>query len=465
MSFFSNHLQEISKLDTHIYKGKIKRIRENWVEAICPFAKIGDICYVLKDHKPIYLEIIGVSKDTVSLICFDKSLQITIDTTLYNTGEKATAFIGDFLKGCVIDYKGDILLDNNPSENERLNDDEIDSSKKSPENQSQTLPKKKSFTKTGKTITVNTSTKIDHFNKKQISEQFFTGIKAIDGLLPVGKGQRMGIFAGSGVGKSTLFSMLTKYSQAKTKVVVLVGERSREIKEFVENDLEQQGRKDSIVIATSSGESSLAKIKSVWLGIAIAEYFRDCGEEVLLMIDSITRFADAKRQISLLLGEPATTKGYTPSVFEELSSLVERTGTGIEGNITAFYSVLVEGDDFDEPLTDAMRGILDGHIFLDRKLANQGFYPPINVPSSISRLAPKVVKNQRYEVILKVKEWLALYEQNKDMINMGLYKQGSNPSLDMAIQKIEQINNFLKQKQNEQVTAEDINIFFEVILT
>ena len=434
MISFLHHQQEISELDTSLYKGKIKKIRENWVEAVCPFAKIGDICYVLKEGKAVYLEIIGISKKVVSLICYDKNLAITIDSDLYNTGKKLTAFVGDFLKGCVIDFKGDILYG-----------------------------EKKSSQKNGKNISINSISKVNHFEKQEIKQQFFTGIKAIDSLLPIGQGQRMGIFAGSGVGKSTLFSMLAKYSQAKTKVVVLVGERSREIKEFVENDLDEQGREETIIVATSSGESSLAKIKSVWLGIAIAEYFRDCGEEVLLMIDSITRFADAKRQISLLLGEPATTKGYTPSVFEELSSLVERTGAGKSGNITAFYSVLVEGDDFDEPLTDAMRGILDGHIYLDRQLANQGFYPPINIIASISRLAPKVVAEDRYNDILKVREWLASYQESKDMINMGLYKKGSNPSLDIAIEKSEVINSFLKQKKEEKIEKEKIDLFFEEI--
>ena len=432
MISFLHHQQEILELDTSLYKGKIKKIRENWVEAVCPFAKIGDLCYVLQEGKAIYLEIIGISKEVVSLICYDKNLAITIDSDLYNTGKKLTVFVGDFLKGCVIDFKGDILYG-----------------------------KKKSSQKNGKNISINSVSKVNHFEKQEIKQQFFTGVKAIDSLLPIGQGQRMGIFAGSGVGKSTLFSMLAKYSQAKTKVVVLVGERSREIKEFVENDLDEQGRQETIIVASSSGESSLAKIKSVWLGIAIAEYFRDCDEEVLLMIDSITRFADAKRQISLLLGEPATTKGYTPSVFEELSSLVERTGAGKSGNITAFYSVLVEGDDFDEPLTDAMRGILDGHIYLDRQLANQGFYPPINIVSSISRLAPKVVEEDRYSDILKIREWLARYQESKDMINMGLYKKGNNPSLDIAIEKSEVINSFLKQKKEEKIEREKIDLFFE----
>ncbi len=288
-----------------------------------------------------------------------------------------------------------------------------------------------------------------------INESIEVGVRMIDSLLTVGKGQRVGIFAGSGVGKSTLLGMIARNTTADINVIGLIGERGREVREFIERDLGPEGLSRSIVVVATSDQPPLMRIKGAYTATAIAEYFRDQGLNVMLMMDSVTRVAMAQREIGLAVGEPPTTKGYTPSVFAKLPMLLERTGTNHVGSITAFYTVLVDGDDMNEPIADTVRGILDGHFVLDRHLANKGQYPAINVLKSISRLMNHIVHKEHVRSAEKFRELLAKYIDNEDLINIGAYKRGTSKEIDEAIQKYPEIISFLKQGTEESVSKEE----------
>ena len=281
-----------------------------------------------------------------------------------------------------------------------------------------------------------------------IKEPLALGIKAIDSLLTCGNGQRLGIFSGSGVGKSTLLGMIARNSSADVNVIALIGERGREVREFLENDL-GEGLQKSVVVVASSDQPALIRVKAAFLATAVAEYFRNQGAKVILMMDSVTRFAMAQREIGLAIGEPPATKGYTPSVFALLPRLLERTGTSEKGSITGLYTVLVDGDDMNEPIADAARGILDGHVVLSRKLAAMGYYPAIDVLNSVSRVMLNIVDEAHVNAAHKIKEIIAVYQDAKDLIDIGAYQKGNNPKIDLAIEYIEQINNFLKQDVQE----------------
>lgn len=289
----------------------------------------------------------------------------------------------------------------------------------------------------------------DPFERENISTVLPTGVRAIDGLLTVGEGQRLGIFAGSGVGKSTLLGMIAKYSQAEVIVIGLIGERGREVKEFIENELGEEGYRRSIVVCATSDAPPLVRLKGAYVATAIAEYYRDKGKKVVLMMDSVTRFAMAQREIGLSIGEPPTTKGYTPSVFTTLPKLLERSGMSNKGSITAFYTVLVEGDDMNEPIADAVRGILDGHIILSRKIAAQNHYPAIDIQNSLSRLMKAIVSTEQHKYAGELKENLAIYQESKDLIDIGAYKSGSNAVIDYAISLHHPINYFLRQNVDD----------------
>lgn len=288
--------------------------------------------------------------------------------------------------------------------------------------------------------------------RKRIDQIISTGVRAIDGLLTVGVGQRIAINAGSGVGKSTLLGMIAQNASADVNVICLIGERGREVLEFIERDLGPEGMKKSVVVCATSDQPALVRIKSAYVATTIAEYFRDQGKNVMLMMDSVTRFAMAQREVGLATGEPPTSKGYTPSVFALLPRLLERAGMGETGSITAFYTVLVDGDDMNEPIADTVRGILDGHIVLSRKLASQNHFPAIDVGQSISRLMKELVPIEHEEAAGKVRDLMALYAKNEDLINIGAYKMGSNPSVDLAIQRAQSIQTFLRQKVQETST-------------
>ncbi len=291
--------------------------------------------------------------------------------------------------------------------------------------------------------------------RKRITEPLQTGVRAIDGLLTIGKGQRVGIFAGSGVGKSVTLGMIARNTNADVNVIMLIGERGREVREFIEKDLGEEGLKKSVVIVATSDKPALIRMKGAYIGTTIAEYFRNLGKNVVLMMDSVTRFAMAQREVGLTIGEPPTTKGYTPSVFAILPKLLERAGIIERGSITGFYTVLVDGDDMNEPIADAVRSILDGHIVLNRKLANRGQYPAIDTLQSVSRVMPDIVDEDHYKRAMAFNEILATYKEAEELINIGAYVRGSNPQIDHALSKINDLRQYLKQDMNEKSLYED----------
>jgi flagellum-specific ATP synthase len=291
--------------------------------------------------------------------------------------------------------------------------------------------------------------------RRRITEPLSVGVKAIDALLTCGKGQRLGIFAGSGVGKSTLLGMMARYTSADVNVIALVGERGREVRDFLEGCLGQAALKRSVVVIATSDQAPLIRLKAAFVATAIAEYFRDLGKDVLFMMDSVTRLATAQREIGLAVGEPPATRGYPPSVFALLPRLLERTGTGEKGTITGLYTVLVEGDDLNEPIADTVRGILDGHIVLSRKLAEASHYPSIDVLGSVSRVMPEVVSGEHLEAASRIREILAVYRDVEDLINIGAYVQGNNPRVDRAVEHIDAVQGFLRQGMEQQCPWED----------
>lgn len=285
----------------------------------------------------------------------------------------------------------------------------------------------------------------DPLKRRRIKEVLPTGVRAIDGFLTCGEGQRIGIFAGSGVGKSTTLGMIAREAKADVNVISLIGERGREVLDFIEKDLGEEGLKRSVVVCATSDQPALVRLKGAFTATAIAEYFRDKGLKVILMMDSVTRFAMAQREIGLAIGEPPATKGYTPSVFSMLPKLLERSGMSDKGSITAFYTVLVDGDDFNEPIADAVRGILDGHIVLSRDLAAKNHYPAIDILRSVSRLMPEIAEDEHKRAASLARDLLSSYKEAEDLINLGAYASGSNSKIDMAIRYIETINEFLTQ--------------------
>ena len=295
--------------------------------------------------------------------------------------------------------------------------------------------------------------------RKIIDEVLPLGVKAVDGLITVGKGQRIGIFAGSGVGKSTLLGMFARNTKADIHVIALIGERGREVREFVERDLGEEGMKRSVVIVATSDKPALIRNKAAKTATAIAEYFRDQGKDVLLMMDSLTRFSMAQREIGLASGEPPVTRGYPPSVYSEMPKLLERAGTSDKGSITGLYTVLVDGDDMNEPITDTARSILDGHIMLSRKLGHKNHYPAIDVLQSISRVMSSIATSEHKELAGKLRNVMATYNEAEDLINIGAYKNGTNREIDYAIQKIQAVNEFLIQKTDEKFEfSEEIDL-------
>ena len=292
----------------------------------------------------------------------------------------------------------------------------------------------------------------DPMSRKIICDVLPLGVKAVDGLITVGKGQRIGIFAGSGVGKSTLMGMFARNTKADINVIALIGERGREVREFIERDLGEEGMRRSVVVVATSDRPALERKRAAQTATAIAEYFRDQGKDVLLMMDSLTRFSMAQREIGLASGEPPVSRGYPPSVYSEMPRLLERAGCSDKGSITGLYTVLVDGDDFNEPITDTARSILDGHIMLNRKLAHKNHYPAIDVLQSISRCMSQIATREHKQLAGKLKNVMATYNEAEDLINIGAYKAGSNPEIDYAISKIQEVNAFLQQDVNDKFT-------------
>ena len=295
----------------------------------------------------------------------------------------------------------------------------------------------------------------DPYLRQRITDVISTGVRAIDGVITVGQGQRLGIFSGSGVGKSTLMGMIARNTDADINVIALIGERGREVREFLENELGEEGLKKSIIISVTGDEPALLRIRGAYVATAIAEYFRDQGKNVMFMMDSVTRFAMAQREVGLSIGEPPAMRGYTPSVFSTLQKLLERTGTGEVGTITAFYTVLVEGDDDNEPISDTVRGILDGHILLSRALADKNHFPAIDITASISRVMKDVTTKEQVNLAGKLKEIVSTYKDSEDLINIGAYVRGTNPLIEEALSKMPSINKFLRQDIEEHSSFEE----------
>ena len=300
--------------------------------------------------------------------------------------------------------------------------------------------------------------------RKRIDTPLELGVRTIDGMLTVGKGQRIGIFAGSGVGKSTLMGMIARNALSDINIIALIGERGREVREFIENDLKLEGLKRSIVVVATSDQPALMRLKAAKTATALAEYFREQGKDVLLMMDSLTRFSMAQREIGLAIGEPPVSRGYPPSVYAEMPKLLERAGNSDRGSITGMYTVLVDGDDFNEPITDTARGILDGHIVLSRKLANKGHYPAIDVLASISRVMSNIASPEHKKLAGEIKKQMAIYKESEDLINVGAYNRGSSAEIDMAIDKMPDINGFLCQAVGDKVAFEETLIQMQQIV-
>lgn len=421
---FQNMIRQVHHLEPYSLTGKIENIVGMSIEASGGHAAVGDICRIYNSEtgKQISAEVVGFKNNRILLMPYADMNGISAGNFVRNTGRQLTLHVGDFLRGRIINALGEPLDNKGPFEGGA------------------------SYCVTGKPI--------NPLDRPPIRERIEFGVKAIDGMLTVGKGQRIGIFAGSGVGKSTMMGMIARNVKADINVIALVGERGREVLEFVQKDLGEEGMRRSILVVATSDQPAMLRMKCPSVATGIAEYFRDQGYDVLLMMDSLTRFAMAQREIGLAIGEPPVSRGYTPSIYAELPKLLERSGNFGAGSITGVYTVLVEGDDTNEPIADTVRGILDGHIVLSRALANSNHYPAIDVGASISRLMADIVSPEHRELASRVRDILGVYEKNADLVSIGAYKHGTNPKLDRALQKIDSINNFLMQGVNESFTYE-----------
>jgi flagellum-specific ATP synthase len=405
------------------YKGRVKKVVGLTIESSGPEVNVGDLCKINTSKGFINSEVVGFNKEDLILMPLDDMTGIGIGNQVESTKEVIRVSVADSLLGRILDGLGNPIDDKPP----------INSKEYYPVYQDSPNP----------------------LDRSDIDEILPLGVKSIDGLMTVGKGQRIGIFAGSGVGKSTLIGMIARNTQADVNVVALIGERGREVKDFIRKDLGEEGLKNSVIIAATSDQPALARLKAAFTATAIAEYFRDQGKDVLLMMDSLTRFAMAQREIGLAVGEPPVSRGYTPSVFGIMPKLLERSGNTNKGSITGIYTVLVDGDDMNEPITDAARGILDGHILLSRSLANKGHYPAVDVLGSISRVMNDIVSDEHKKISVKFREALATYRESENLINIGAYVKGSNKKIDYSMKCIDNINDFLTQEVEENFVFEE----------
>ena len=405
----------IEKTDFVKKTGKVNRVIGLVLEGNGPAVSVGSVCTIYPNNRPpVQAQVIGFRDKTTLLMPLGDIIGIEPGSAIESMEEYPTYKVGDALIGRIIDGNG-LPIDGKGS-----------------------IPTMKEYPLMG--------TPINPLERKRLNEPLDIGIRSINGLLSFAKGQRLGILAGTGVGKSVLMGMIAKNTNADINVIALIGERGREVKEFIDENLGEEGLKRSIVIAAASDEPPLVRLRGAYIATTIAEYFRDQGHDVMLMMDSLTRFALAQREIGLSAGEPPTTRGFTPSVFSILPKLLERAGTSSsEGSITALYTVLVEGDDLNEPISDAVRAILDGHIVLSRELAAHNHYPAIDILNSISRLMIDVVNKEHQKCSMKFKDLLATYKSAEDLINIGAYVKGSNPKIDMAIQKYDEMITYLRQ--------------------
>jgi len=436
-AIFEKYLDSAFRTDPIKYVGKVSKVQGLLIESRGPQAVIGEICRIVapKGKGNIRAEVVGLRNETapgsyansgslvVQLMAYEETDGIEVGDRVIALGSRLEVPVSNKLLGRVLDALG------NPVDGKG----DISSSCMYPA----------------------LANPPDPLKRKRVTQRITTGVRAIDGLLAVGKGQRLGIFSGSGVGKSTLLGMIARNTTADVNVVALIGERGREVNDFIENDLGPEGLARSVLIVTPSNSPPLARLRGAYVATAVAEYFRDQGNDVMLLFDSVTRFARAMREIGLASGEPPAQRGYPPSMFDSMPKLLERSGTSDKGSITGLYTVLVDGDDMDEPVADTVRGILDGHIVLSRDLAQAYHYPAIDVLQSISRLAPHVAGEYSKKAAGLIRKNMASYAKAEDLINVGAYHHGSNPEIDEAITKHAPIENFLIQDVDEPSSLED----------
>lgn len=405
--------------------GKVAKVVGLTIESIGPDAKLNDMCYIIPKNggEAVKAEVVGFRDDRVLLMPYDNVEGVGLGSYVENSGAPLKVYADDTLLGKTLDGLG-IPIDGTRLEQKGV----------------------------GYSVE---ATPPDPLKRKIIDEVLPLGVKAVDGLNTIGKGQRIGVFAGSGVGKSTLLGMFARNTKADINVIALIGERGREVREFIERDLGPEGMARSVVVVATSDKPALIRKKAAQTATAIAEYFRDQGKDVLIMMDSLTRFSMAQREIGLASGEPPVSRGYPPSVYAEMPKLLERAGNSEVGSITGLYTVLVDGDDMNEPITDTARGILDGHIVLSRKLGQKNHYPAIDVLASISRCMSSIVADEHKKSAGQLRNVLATYNEAEDLINIGAYKRGSNKEIDYSIEKIDEVNKFLCQGVYEKFTYDE----------
>ncbi|SJT62287.1 Probable ATP synthase YscN [Clostridioides difficile] len=414
---FNNLIKKVNNTSSIYTEGVVNKVIGLTVEVKGIKAFVGELCIIYNEkNAPVNCEVVGFKDGFVVLMPLDELIGISPGCRVVPMRKPLSVKCSDKLLGEIIDGLG------KPLRGEELVEGEDYPLENNPP---------------------------DPLKRKRIKEIMPTGIRAIDGFLTCGDGQRIGIFAGSGVGKSTTLGMIAREAKADVNVIALIGERGREVLEFIEKDLGPEGMKKSVVVCATSDKPALIRLKGALTATAIAEYFRDKGKKVILMMDSVTRFAMAQREVGLAIGEPPATKGYTPSVFAKLPKLMERSGTSEDGSITAFYTVLVDGDDFNEPIADAVRGILDGHIVLSRSLAHKNHYPAIDILNSVSRLMNSIAPPEHIKAASIARDLLATYKESEDLINIGAYVKGSNKKIDLAISYHDKIEEFLRQTVNE----------------
>lgn len=424
----------IAKSETVDRIGKIENVIGMSMEASGGKTSIGDIVMIYNEeqNRQVPAEVVGFKNGKIQLMTYDATSGITSGSFVRNTKRRLKVPVGDFLRGRIINALGEPIDGGEPISAHQF-------------------------------YTVD-SPYINPLNRPPIRERLEFGVKAIDGLNTIGKGQRIGIFAGSGVGKSTLMGMIAKNVKTDINVIALVGERGREVLEFVQKDLGEEGMSRSVLVVATSDQPAMLRMKCPLVATTIAEYFRDQGFDVLLMMDSLTRYAMAQREIGLAIGEPPIARGYTPSIYAEFPKLLERSGNFNRGSITGVYTVLVEGDDTNEPIADTVRGILDGHIVLSRQLANENHFPAIDIGASISRLMAEIVSPQHKELASKFRNMLGLYQKNADLISIGAYKKGTNPALDEAVAKFGKMNSFLMQGTAESYSYDETVKLMQMIV-
>ncbi len=415
---FSARLGHLERLASHRVDGRVTEVVGLVVEATCPAGSLGDLCTIkAAEGTTIRAEIMGFRDGKTLLMPLETTMGVAVGDRVILSREPLTIPVGPELLGRIVDGMGRPIDGKGP------------------------------FTVEGHQPVYQAPP--DPLQRKLITEPLSTGIRSIDGLLSLGRGQRVGIFSGSGVGKSVLLGMISKHTDADVNVIGLIGERGREVREFIESDLGEEALKKSVVVVATSDQAAQIRVKAGHVAMAIAEYFRDRGNNVIYLMDSLTRIGMAQREIGLALGEPPTTKGYTPSVFALMPRLLERAGASVEHSITGLFAVLVENDDLNDPIADTARSVLDGHIVLSRELANRGHYPAVDILGSVSRLSRAVTDAEQQVNVQRVVEVLAVYEDSEDLINIGAYSAGSNPRIDYAIANIDLINKFLRQGELE----------------